>query len=528
VLKLDGRFLAGKGVPLLRIRQQQNQLVALAEFASVGLAWTRMLLSIHLWSFRAPDKLPERVPKIEPGQQGRKSRLLPGPIAGLPLPVEHWLDLQPGKPVQALLTQYPRAGATKPPIVLIHGYSASGNTFTHNAIPMPLARYLWEDEREVWVLDLRTSCGLVTAKEPWAMEDAALADIPVAIDYVARNAGQPVDVFAHCIGAVMLSMALLTDEAALERFRHVDVKPGRHLPKRWEQELQRLQGNLRRVVLSQKGPLLVYSDANVLRAYFVRLLRKVLLPEDYQFRADDTHEKARHNLMDRVLSTLAYPDEEYARENPFSWSKRARWAGFRHRMDALYARDFTVGNIGDKTLAAIDELFGPLNLDTVSQAIHFARKNVITDASGLPFDGTRPALARRWPKGGTLSIHGVDNGLADVKSLAVMQSAMQFADVPFEALPIPLHGHQDCLIGETAPHSVFPHITRFLDQPALAPAPVASSGDGPRPDAMDPQVAATLVTAAAAVAGLPSTQPSPAAPVTAPEPVNEALGSHRS
>jgi cholesterol oxidase len=515
VLKLDGRFLAGRGVPLLGIQQQQNQVLALADFAALGLAWARMLLSVHLWSFRAPDKLPQRSPEIEPGHRMKDSVLLPGRIAGLPAPHRHWLPLQPYRKVEALLTQYPHPGAKKPPIVLIHGYSASGNTYTHPAIPMPLARYLWEDGREVWVLDLRTSCGLATARQHWAFEDVAFADIPVAIDFVARHTGQQVDVFAHCIGAVMLGMALLTDTAALQAFKHVDVKPGQPRPKRWDDELRRLPCHIRRIVLSQKGPLLVYSDANVLRAYFMRLLRKFLLPANYQFHANARTDGARHNLMDRLLSTMVYPDDEFERENPFSWSKRARWAGFRHRMDALYARDFSLANLSDRTLDRIDELFGPLNLDTVSQAIHFARKNVITDERGLPFDATRPALAARWPKGGTLGIHGVDNGLADVKSLEVLQSAMQFANVPFEAFPIESRGHQDCLIGQDAAAKVFPEVTRFLNAPAL-PVAVPAQFDCAEAVAvraarlgMPAQMAASIASAVAA-AGSASPMPAPA------------------
>src|SRR5205085_7940530 len=104
-------------------------------------------VSIHLWSFRAPDKGP-----VRPRQ------LLPGAMAGVPAPEITDLPMEdPGSPIPACvrLTRYPNPG--KPPVALIHGYSASGNTFTHAAIPEPLARHLWLSGRDVWVLDLRTS-----------------------------------------------------------------------------------------------------------------------------------------------------------------------------------------------------------------------------------------------------------------------------------------------------------------------------------------------------------------------------------
>ena len=449
VLRVDGRFIARQGVPLLRVTDQENQVVALADFASFALCWVRMLASIHLWSFRAPDPAPPR-----------QRQLLPVAIAGVPAPVVTELPLEdPGSPVAACvrLTRYPNPG--RRPVALIHGYSASGNTFTHEAIPEPLARHLWNSGCDVWVLDLRTSAGMPTALQPWNFEDAAFADLPRAIQHIAQATGQRVSVFAHCIGAVMLSMALLVDPDALVRpAKGANDAP---VPRRFVPELRRLKDNIERIVLSQKGPMLVYCDDNVLRAYFMRLLRRAILPDDYQFRVRPDGGLAT-NLMDRLLATLPYPDEEFARENPAIPWKRTPWAGFRHRMDALYARDFTLANIEDRTLEAIADLFGPLNLDTVAQAIHFARRNTITDGSGRLFDTSASVLRARWPLRGTVSIHGCENGLVDVKTVDAMRSQMAYAGIPYQAIEIPGYGHQDCLIGRHAARDVFPHIAANL------------------------------------------------------------------
>jgi hypothetical protein len=216
-----------------------------------------------------------------------------------------------------------------------------------------------------------------------------------------------------------------------------------------------------RIVLSQKGPMLVYRDDNVLRAYLLRALRKLVFSQDYQFRVPQGRTLA-GDLMDRVLATLPYPPEEFVRENPWIPWQRTPWAGFRHRMDALYARDFSLRNIEDRTLAAIEDLFGPLNLDTVAQAIHFARRNTITDGNGRPFDTSGARLAARWPRRGTVSIHGAENGLVDVKTLDVMRSQMAFAGIPYLAIEIPGYGHQDCLVGRDAARDVFPFIAANL------------------------------------------------------------------
>jgi hypothetical protein len=322
---------------------------------------------------------------------------------------------------------------------------------------------------------------------PWNFEDAAFADLPVAIAHIRQvTQARKVDVVAHCIGAVMLGMALLTDGNALQRInRLVEPADGGPQPRRYETELAALGGNIGRIVLMQKAPVLVYTDDNVLRAYFMQLLRRVILPEDYHFEVPTDAGGLASGLLDRILATLPYPDDDFRRENPMwpPW-KRAPWAGFRHRMDALYARDFSLKNVDDSTLDAIADLFGPLNLDSVAQAIHFARFNTITDGSGRAIDTRGDNLAARWPRDGTLSIHGVENGLVDVATVQAWESHLQRAGIPLQTRIIPGYGHQDCLIGRNAEHDVFRHISSFLAAPAATVR---------QPDAEDPGV--TLNTA---------------------------------
>lgn len=461
VLKLDGRFLAGQGVPLARIVSQNSQVTALAELASLGLYFLRLVLHIHVWTFRAPEKAPER-----------KRNLLPGPIKGLPIPEITEIELEPprrGIAVTVRLTRYrgrdseSMASDAKPPLVMIHGYSASGSTFTHQAIPEPMARYFWNKGRDVWVLDLRTSAGMASALLPWNFEDAALADIPVAIQRILKISGRPqVDVFAHCIGAVMLSMALLTNPRDSQQLQQIDdVATDGPRARRYLSEVEALQTSIRKVVLSQKGPVLVYSDGNVLRAYLMRVLRHLVLPQNYQFRTPSPPSMG-DQLLDRALSSLPYPDEEHDLENPLQPCARTAWAGFRHRMDILYARDFSLRNLAPLTLAAVEDLFGPLNLDSVSQAVHFARYNKITNGAGRNCFVTVTRMRHRWPKAGTLSVHGEDNGLADVRTLDLMGDLMQAAGLNFAFHRVEGFGHQDCLIGKTAKADVLRTIEEFL------------------------------------------------------------------
>ncbi len=465
VLTLDGRFMARHGVSLARIASQHNQVVALAELTSFGLYFLRLFLSIHAWTVRAPD-LP----------RPRTLHLLPGAIAGLPRPRVYEIELEPprrGIPVLVRLTRY-RGKLTAPdgkaryPLVLIHGYSTSGTTFTHESIPEPMARYFWNQGHDVWLLDLRTSAGLPSAVLPWNFEDAALADIPVAIQRVLSMTGRKqVNVFAHCIGAVMLSMALLTDpQDTLQLGQIEDVEPPDGMrARRYMNDIAALGASIHKIVLSQKGPVPVYSDGNVLRAYLMRVLRSVVLPANYQFRVPDQPSLG-EQLLDRLLASMPYPDDELARENPIWPWARLPWVGFRHRMDALFSHDFSLRNVARKTLASIEDLFGPPNLDTVSQAVHFARYNKITNASGRNCFVTVSRMKDRWPRGGTLSVHGDENGLADIRTLGEMDNLMRESEHggDFEMCVAKGVGHQDCLIGVTAREAVFQPIQEFLSR----------------------------------------------------------------
>ena len=470
VLTLDGRFMARQAIPLARIVAQENQVHALAESASFALYFLRLFVSIHLWSFRAPDPMPPRKRVLLPGTMKNMGKLEPEIIE---------IELEPprhGIPVLVRLTRYKGEHAhetadTRPPLVIIHGYSASGTSFAHDAIPQPMARYFWEKGRDVWLLDLRTSAGMASSILPWNFEDAALADIPVAIERICRVTNKPqVDVFAHCIGAVMLSMALLTDVDDAGQWQQINAvdAPDGVQPTRYPEQIKLLRGSIRRIVLSQKGPVLAYSDGNVLRGYLMRVLRRLILPQDYQFRAP-TQQSLAEQALDRLLSSLPYPAAELARENPtwpwFTWPwGRTPWVGFRHRLDALYARAFKLSNIDKRTLAALEDLFGPLNLDTVSQAVHFARYNKITNGAGRNCFVTVSRMRALWPDGGTLSIHGEENGLADVRTLKEMKDLMRAAGraSTFETLRIRGFGHQDCVIGIDARKKVFDPVEEFL------------------------------------------------------------------
>ena len=464
LLTLDTRFIAKQGIPLIQIVGQQNQANTLLDMASFGLFMTRVMLNIHIWTFKKPDA---RHDNTEPQR-------LPAAIVGLPAPIV--TELTVGLNVRGVnaivrLTRYPRHDSALPSLAMIHGYSVSGTTFTHPSLKPSAAEYFWHQGRDVWVIDMRTSSGMPTATVPWSYEETALVDIPAALMHIKNATGNKVDVIAHCIGAAMLSMAILTEArkipssvirlgvdtwitpaqlGTLAAFNGDGGKPALH-------------PTINAIVLSQKGPLLRYTEANIFRAYAMRSVRRWLVPNGYQFRPSG-EPKVADQLLDRLLASMPYPDEDYDVENPWRpWTQTA-WTASRHRMDALYARDFNAANLSNETLCAIDDLFGPINLDTVAQTIHFVRFNCITNQSGRGEFVTLANLGERWARIPTFAIHGADNGLADVSTQQLLEVNLSAAGVPFAKETFRGFGHQDVFIG-TNSSFIFQKLERFLQEP---------------------------------------------------------------
>lgn len=481
VLALDTRFIAQQAAPLLAISHQRHQAEALAELLSFALYLFRVLLSTHLWTFRKPDAW-----RVE--ERERAPQRLPDVIAGLPDPditeltVDTWPAGSPraGQPLKIRLTRYARApSAAKPPLVFIHGYSVSGNTFTHASLgSTSAAAWFWHRGRDIWVLDLRTSAGLESATWPWAMEDAGMIDLPAALLHVRSTTGFKPDVFAHCIGCVMLSMALLGDADAVRKGTQ-QLGVNTWLSNEQLGVLAAFNGpaprsrpghpTVGRIILSQKGPLLRYTDDNVLRAALMQYLRRWLLGGDYQFRASADPGVA-EQLLDRLLSSLPYPAADYDIENPLRPCARTPWVGTRHRMDALYGRDFDAANMEPAVLNAIDDLFGPINLDTVAQTIHFALHDSVCNQRGRGEFVTQNRLRECWAGIPTFSMSGAHNGLADPYTQQLLKAHLGSAGVQHEHWVVPGQGHQDVLIGRRRT-IVFERVEEFFrtTQPGGAP-----------------------------------------------------------
>ena len=461
LLSLELPYLAKAQVPLLHLVQQQDHPAALIDLASFALYFSRILIQHHVWSFRKPDPSPTR-----PAQR------LPGAVAGLPPPEvieicsgsipENAAGFVKSTPVHFRLTRYRGTLCNKPPVMLIHGYSASGTSFAHPSLPCSLAQHLCDEGRDVWILDLRSSAGMPAARYPWSFEQIGYGDIPLAVDHIVSATGfKKIDVVAHCMGSAMLWMAML-GTVDVEHMK--DGKLASYdtaLAKR-----EALPERIRKLVMSQIGPAMVMAPSNIFRAYLMRYVQQFLPLANYNFETSDSAGLL-NTLIDRLLATAPYPPGEFQKENPLiPFGKVTSWVGARHRMDALYGGVFKLANMPEKALEHINDFFGPLNLQTVSQVIHFAANNCITDRTGfnpfvIPFQVNRVMTKGSQQGLRMLSLHGTENKLADVKTLDLMHEV--FPGKQFRSLAIKGYGHQDCLLGIRAKQDVFVHISEFLD-----------------------------------------------------------------
>lgn len=488
VLELDTNFLAGQGFPLMRITLQTNQADALMDTLSFGLYMARLLVHIHLWTFRRSDQRGAPVVNRLPGaiRSGKAGTWVEPDITELT--VDHVRKavgerFPKGQPVKIRLARYPKKDSKKPALVFIHGYSVSGNTFTHPSIPVSAAEYFWKDRgevpgREVWVIELRTSTGMPSSTYPWSMEQVALIDIPAALLHVRLQTGGPVDVVAHCIGAAMLSMAMLTrasdvrmDFTAMGVDDWVNDAQLGTLEAFHGPESATVHPTVKRIVLSQKGPMLRYSDANIARAFIMQTQRRWLFNDVFSFQVPDGQGVAAE-LLDRLLASLPYPPADYDTQNPICPTRRTPWTQSRRRMDMLYGRDFSAENLHPDTLNAIDDLFGPMHLDTVAQTIHFARYNVITNQRGEGEFFTLGRLKKRWTVANTFAFHGADNGLVDASTNELLKDRFAAAGLPFQGDVIPKKGHQDVFIGRDN-REVCGKISAFLTADPATPNAVA-------------------------------------------------------
>ncbi len=440
-LSVDPGFFARTQAPLFHIVDEDNAIDGTADIVDFYAHMARVFAIQQLWIFRKPDT-PEPPPPTS--RQGVTVRRLPAVLRDVQresykLNISGTVNSVKSQfPVQAQLTRFKPKGITsKFPVLCIHGYSASGSTYSHNSLyggegkTGGLAKFLVDKGHDVWVLDMRSSSAFTCAQSPWDFEHMAYNDIPLAIQEVLnRTEAEKVDVVAHCMGAAMLSMTLL----------------GKSKDPDQQQRISDTQNSINKIVLSQAGPFFKFTPMNTMRAWVLGFVKELLPRDGYAFNPK-AEASDWETIMDRLLTTLPYPDNsEFDRENPTVGYRK--WVRTRRRMDALYGKTFSLSSMSDDILDHIDDYFGPFSFQTLEQTLPISKRGQISNRYGSDFNITPEVLRKRWDFP-TLWIHGADNGLIDPISPSL--TALRFDEAQNTNLTVKIiadTGHQDCLMGK--------------------------------------------------------------------------------
>ena len=426
----------------IQIDQEADGVIGATALISTGTMLIKAIGQPFFASFRKPV-YPTQLPPLRnylPAVTGRT----PAPcfhdfarsVNGLPPPKSASLSLPSGADAQ--LTRYANPDSSLSPILLVHGFGTASTTFTMETQPVPLAKYLWQAGFDVWLLDNRISIASKSAHQPWSLDSIATEEIPVAIQHIHTATQKQVAALGHCVGGLVLLMALLKDHLLCKK--------------------------LAAVAISQVGTTIVGSTINEFKSPIAAFLESYVglnvvdaYPNDSPKDTDSLHENQwRGRFIDRLLSAYHVPAEEVCD------------SAVCHRVSGMYGLAFNHRNVKGHTHANLHRLFGPANMKTFK---HLAR---IFDA-GQPVasGGERTYVSNRNLAAGLevplCFLHGADNGV--FHSDTVTRTMAQLRQVlpptaPLEGYRIENYGHQDCIIGNRAHHDVFPLLRSFFEQPS--------------------------------------------------------------
>lgn len=331
-----------------------------------------------------------------------------------PFRTEDGLDL--------LLTRY--RGGEKGPVLLSHCIGVSSRMYSTPLVARNLLEYLYGHGYDVWLLDFRFSIDLPTAGDLHSMDAVARYDYPAALDKVREVTGaDSVQVVAHGVGASTLTMSILSG----------------------------LEG-VRSGVFSQVSTHVLVAPLSQLAARF----RANRLLELLGCSTLDPDVPSKPGLRDRLVTWLLdrYPlEDEDECDHPVCY-----------RITGIYGLMYEHDRLDPAVHENLSSLFGPANLDGLSQLSRIARRRHIVDRHGE--DVYLPHLQRfRLP---ALFLHGSENMCVLPRSTALTMKHLQQVNDPklYHRRVIPDYGHIDCILGKDAPRDVFPYVLQHLEATA--------------------------------------------------------------
>ena len=337
-----------------------------------------------MWSFRLPDRVPDRV-----------INRLPGAAPDLPPPQVTELKVaevkgaeQRSEPVHLRLTRYrPLEPSDQPPVLLIHGYSASGTTFVHPTLRPGLGGRLVREGRDVWVLDLRSSAGMRWCTHPVELRADRFEDIPVAVDHVVANVrrrqgrrGGPL----HGRGHAVHGAARRHPGRRMRAIAHPGAAAQRHA--RPPPPHRAVAGGAARDdVAGQPGAGVPDALCQAAAPH-----GRVPLPPG---RREDRWPTSCWIACSPPCPIRATSSASRTRGGPRGPARPGSGHGIASTSST--ARCSSSPTCRAPRCEHLDDFFGPMNVETVTQVIHFARTRTITDGQGRHVFATRDRLRDR-------------------------------------------------------------------------------------------------------------------------------------
>lgn len=425
----------------LQIRETANtpaSIVGLASFASL---WLRAVMQTHFWSLRGLDYAKYTRPALPPHPA---------------LKTAQGIDVQPQaevlktarrsgdqEQIELQLTVY-RHPESVGHILFIHGLAHGSGVYATDTVDTNLAGHFVHAGHTVWLLDNRMSNRLGYARDAHTMDDIAHNDIPAAIDRVhAQAGGQPIDVFAHCVGAGAFAMAALQ-----ARFDTAKV---------------------RAAIIHAVHPWVVPSVSNRFSGALAALYRNLLTGNERIDPLLPAKPGPADELLDRFAATLAWTDEERSLHEAHRDSPGAGCA-ICNRMTAFYGREWVHANLDPRTHERLGELVGVAGVEVFRQLYFIVLRERLTNREGENSYLLEDNFLANWHFP-TLFVHGLENKVFDPRGAARTWNRLRrvFAQSPDRVVRTFIrkgYGHMDFLFGKNAHQDIYPHLTRFLDQPA--------------------------------------------------------------
>lgn len=440
-----------------------NTPAAIAGMASAGMMMLRVLFQTHFWSFGAPDyPQGKRVPDRDAGALRLMNGLTIKPQC-IPLVVPVGGAAPPNENIDLRLTRYMPPRVTHGSILLIHGLAHGSRVFTTETTTVSLAAYLYENGYDVWLLDYRLSIALPDripgkwlAENQWTMDQIAHHDMHEAVKYVYEKTGGPIQVFAHCIGAGALEMAILSG----------DCQDGTHMNKDSSEERSMISALATHAV----HPWVMASVVNRLHVNLAAFLKDAIdwktldavLPDAQSVTAFDA-------VLDRIAGSIPWSKEEAERHGRDTDERMGQ--NICNRMTLIYGYEWKHTNLMPETHKDLANLVGITNLETFRQIYFIILRRRLTTRDGANKYVTDRNFTEYW-KFPTLFAHGSDNEVySPVSAIKSCLRLRALRDQAAIARPpnydvywteIPNCGHMDFLFGKDAYSRVYPYLDAFF------------------------------------------------------------------